>query len=270
MIKCYAKYKLKNNTYALVMQKANATLSDFIKCFYGKKKIFIFININFVKHMSDNLILFYLYQILKCIKSLKEMCWVHYDIKPDNFLLFGNEIKLSDFSLCDFIPNIGKTKLLYAGTSSYMPLECIKTETIENKELYKIDLFSLGCVLYKMKYNDYVYKTTENEDCNKIDKEKFINDEIEEKINKLEDKIILNKKRKREKNLDYIIKRLIQPNINNRMSYNELFENSFINDNKKKIIMIENNNSEVEVNKLIIELQKPEISRKKKRKIKFL
>ena len=266
MIKCYAKYKLKNNTYALVMQKANATLKDLIRGFYDGKILFNFINYHLKKHMSDNLILFYLYQMLKSFKALKELCWVHFDIKPENFLLFGNEIKLSDFSLCDFFPNIGKTKLLHAGTPSYMPIECINGETIENKELYKIDLFSLGCVLYKMKYNEYVYKTNKNEESDKL---KILN-EIEEKINKLdEDNNLLNHKRKREGNLNYIIKRLLEPNIKNRMSFNELFENSYINDNKKKIIMIENNNSEVDVNKLLLELQKPEIPRKRKRKKYF-
>ena len=269
MIKCYAKYKLNNNTYALVMQKANATLKDLIRCFYDSK-IFNFINYNLKKHMSDNLILFYLYQILKGFKALKELCWVHFDIKPENFLLFGNEIKLSDFSLCDFFPSIGKTKLLNAGTPSYMPIESINGETLENKELYKIDLFSLGCVLYKMKYNEYVYKTDKNEEIDKLKKEKLILNEIEEKINKLdEDNNLLNNKKKKEDNLNYIIKRLLEHNIKNRMSFNELFENSFINDNKKKITMIENNNSEVDVNKLLLELQKPEIPRKRKRKKYF-
>ena len=270
MIKCYAKYKLQDNIYALVMQKANATLQDLIKYFYDKKKLFSFINYNLRKQMSDNFILFYLYQMLKCFKSLKEMCWVHFDIKPDNFLLFGNEIKLSDFSLCDFIPNIGKTKLLPAGTPSFMPIESINAETVENKELYKVDFFSLGCILYKMKFNENVYKNNKNEDSNKVNKEKLILKEIEEKIDKLNnDSSFLNKKRKKEDNLNYIIKRLLEPNIKNRMSFNELFENSFLNNNKKKITMIENNNSEVDVNKLLIELQKPEISRKKKHKIKF-
>ena len=269
MIRCYAKYKLQDNIYALVMQKANATLSDLIKCFYDKKNLFNFINYNLRKQMSDKFILFYLYQMLKCLKSLKEMCWVHFDIKPDNFLLFGNEIKLSDFSLCDFIPNIGKTKLLPAGTPSFMPIECVNAETVENKELYKIDLFSLGCILYKMKYNDNVYKTNKNEDSNKVNKEKLILNEIEEKINKLNNISFLNKKRKKEGNINYIIKRLLEPNIKNRMSFNELFENSYLNNNKKKITMIENNNSEVEVKKLLIELQKPDILKKKKHKMKF-
>ena len=270
MIKCYAKYKLQDNIYALVMQKANATLQDLIKYFYDKKKLFSFINYNLRKQMSDNFILFYLYQMLKCFKSLKEMCWVHFDIKPDNFLLFGNEIKLSDFSLCDFIPNIGKTKLLPAGTPSFMPIESINAETVENKELYKVDFFSLGCILYKMKFNENVYKNNKNEDSNKVNKEKLILKEIEEKIDKLNnDSSFLNKKRKKEDNLNYIIKRLLEPNIKNRMSFNELFENSFINDNKKKITMIENNNSEVDVNKLLLELQKPEIPRKRKRKKYF-
>ena len=179
-------------------------------------------------------------------------------------------IKFFDFSLCDFFPSIGKTKLLNAGTPSYMPIESINGETLENKELYKIDLFSLGCVLYKMKYNEYVYKTDKNEEIDKLKKEKLILNEIEEKINKLEeDNNLLNHKRKREDNLNYIIKRLLEPNIKNRMSFNELFENSFINDNKKKITMIENNNSEVDVNKLLLELQKPEIPRKRKRKKYF-
>ena len=269
MIRCYSKYKLQDNIYALVMQKANATLSDLIKCFYDKKKLFNFVNYNLRKQMSDNFILFYLYQMLKSFKDLKEMCWVHFDIKPDNFLLFGNELKLSDFSLCDFIPNIGKTKLLPAGTPSFMPLECVNAETVENKELYKIDLFSLGCILYKMKYNDNVYKNNKNDDSNKVNKEKIILNEIEEKINKLNKTSFLNKKRKKEGNINYVIKRLLEPNIKNRMSFNELFENSFLNNNKKKINMIENNNSEVEVKKLLIELQKPEICRKKKQKMKF-
>ena len=270
MIKCYAKYKLQDNIYALVMQKANATLQDLIKYFYDKKKLFSFINYNLRKQMSDNFILFYLYQMLKCFKSLKEMCWVHFDIKPDNFLLFGNEIKLSDFSLCDFIPNIGKTKLLPAGTPSFMPIESINAETVENKELYKVDFFSLGCILYKMKFNENVYKNNKNEDSNKVNKEKLILKEIEEKIDKLNnDSSFLNKKRKKEDNLNYIIKRLLEPNIKNRMSFNELFENSFLNNNKKKITMIENNNSEVDVNKLLLELQKPEIPRKRKRKKYF-
>ena len=77
------------------------------------------------------------------VQQLHSIPVIHMDIKPENFLLKGNVVKLSDFGLSDF----GSTGEGKAGTPGY-----IAPEVILSKSQYsnKCDMWSLGATIYEI------------------------------------------------------------------------------------------------------------------------
>ena len=89
-------------------------------------------------------------QIVDAVKFLNDHKVLHGDIKPSNILLFeNNKVKLNDLSLCRLIDS-QSTRQLY--TYHYRPPEVDKGE----KDL-KSDVFSLGCTLFELYFNEYYY-----------------------------------------------------------------------------------------------------------------
>ena len=92
------------------------------------------------------------FQILNALKYLQNQKIVHYDIKADNIIINDKlNIKLIDFSISLDYSKIttDKIKLKFGGTNIYMAPEVIKEKTIKIKDINKIDIYSLGVLLYK-------------------------------------------------------------------------------------------------------------------------
>ena len=88
-----------------------------------------------------------IFQIVNAVKFLHGFDIVHGDIKPSNILIFeDNNVKLSDFSLCRFVSDIGVTKQLY--TYHFRPPEVDKGTIKRNSDIY-----ALGCTLYEIYFN---------------------------------------------------------------------------------------------------------------------
>ena len=93
------------------------------------------------------------------LKKMNEMEITHRDIKPENILIkYIDEkkedfnIKLCDFGLCKEIKST-KIDLTRAGTNKYMAPE------VEDGEYNnKVDLWSIGVLIYELYYNDYIFK----------------------------------------------------------------------------------------------------------------
>uniref|UniRef100_A0A8C9G9F3 Protein kinase domain-containing protein n=1 Tax=Piliocolobus tephrosceles TaxID=591936 RepID=A0A8C9G9F3_9PRIM len=90
----------------------------------------------------------------------------HCDLKPANLLIKDGVIKISDFGLAKLIlPN---TCQFYngGGTLYYQPPECLKNK----KKLIitdKIDIWSLGCILYEMLFCERPFQFSYLEKCSK-------------------------------------------------------------------------------------------------------
>lgn len=83
---------------------------------------------------------------------------VHTDLKPGNFLLVKNRIKLIDFGIAQKIPahTIHISRDAIVGTPNYMAPEAIKIARKDGRKVFKAgkasDVWSLGCILYQMVY----------------------------------------------------------------------------------------------------------------------
>ena len=66
-------------------------------------------------------------------------------MKPENILLHNNKIKLADFGFCE---KISKNRKLYEnlGSPLYMAPEILMNLPYDTK----VDIYSLGCVLYNL------------------------------------------------------------------------------------------------------------------------
>ena len=119
-------------------------------------------------YLSETLLCFITYQILKGLKYI-HMCKIaHLDLKPQNIIINDYlNVKIIDFSVSLSYSKI-KTKeiqLPLVGTSFYMAPEIVWNKTIKIEDLNKVDLFSLGVIHYNFSFDVYPFDL-EYEDIN--------------------------------------------------------------------------------------------------------
>lgn len=97
------------------------------------------------------------YQAVNGLKYLNDLGIIHGDVKPSNMLLFeGDILKYTDFSLSRLYSSKSKKQLC---SYFYRPPE-IDEGVIEPS---KIDVFSLGCSMYEIFYDEYYYSRSIDE-----------------------------------------------------------------------------------------------------------
>ena len=99
---------------------------------------------------------YYLPEILKsCAAGLHHLHtkgWVHCDIKPDNYLIRGQDVRLIDFSIAQKAKKQGLLSGLFGrnakvkGTRSYMSPEQIRGQTVTASA----DIYSFGCMAFEL------------------------------------------------------------------------------------------------------------------------
>jgi ribosomal protein S6 kinase alpha-5 len=110
------------------------------------------------KYYKENEIVDILKQIIKGFLFLQEKSIAHRDIKPQNILLFPNNVyKIADFGEAKNIKNISQQSTL-RGSELYMSPSLYKGYKFNQKNVlhnpYKSDVFSLGyCFLYAICLN---------------------------------------------------------------------------------------------------------------------
>ena len=173
IIKFYGVYEIKKNKIDLIiMEYAKfGNLREFKK--------------NVLKRdvLSEQFLCFLAFQILQGIKHCHACKVVHFDLKPQNIIIDEYlNVKIIDFSVSiDFSRvNSSEITLPFRGTNFYMAPEVIKSKKINIKDLNKIDLYSLGVILYKLAFDLYPYDLN-GEDCDDYDKiyEKIKNNELQ-------------------------------------------------------------------------------------------
>lgn len=72
----------------------------------------------------------------------------HRDIKPSNILVLKEEdkIKITDFNISKLCKNKSQQMMTHTGTEAYSAPEMLSNTPYTNK----IDMWSVGCVLYTM------------------------------------------------------------------------------------------------------------------------
>ena len=134
--------------------------------------------INEKNNFSESLICYLAYQILKGLKYCHLNKIVHFDLKPQNILIDNSlNVKLIDFSVSLDYSKIktSEIKLPVRGTYFYMAPEVIKSKIIPVSFLNKVDLFSLGIILYNLAFNTFPFYLNENNE--RIQKDLIINNE---------------------------------------------------------------------------------------------
>lgn len=113
------------------------------------------------KTLSETLLCYLTKGILDAIKFFHLQKIIHMDLKEDNILIDEQLIpKISDFSVSlsyEKFPENKKIQLPFAGTGFYVSSEVINGDPISVDECSKIDLYSLGVLLYHLSYGEYPY-----------------------------------------------------------------------------------------------------------------
>ena len=113
------------------------------------------------RYFSESLLAFITFQILQGLFYLTKAKIIHMDIKPQNLLIDKKlNIKITDFSASFSYLNYKKNQkilLPFSGTSLYMSPEVLSNDYIDYINCNKIDLYSLGIVLYFLAFEQFPY-----------------------------------------------------------------------------------------------------------------
>ena len=238
----------------------------------------------YLSYISETMIKFFVIQILNGLKFFQTHNIIHGDFKMENLLLSNYfTIKITDFSTVLIInkknevvnnskvsnenntisnSNLSTTnisndinkktkKILKPSTCTCMGNEYYENDLNidnDNKDLFKVDLFGLGTIIYKMMYKKNFIPNTDKENYKIENFKKWQNDAI---INLENDSIY-------SKELREIVKGLIS-DIKDRTSLNDLLKNNYIFPKNKRLnYEIEKtlNINRCDSNKLFVELNK--------------
>jgi serine/threonine protein kinase len=257
-IKYIAMFELEHSM-SLVMEYANnGDLSSLTSMFY-KDNLFYnnlpgnTLATNWFKFMSENFIRFFIKQIINSLSYLHKMDMVHRDLKLNNLLITRDlTLKLSDFALAAQVPRKGEFILKESGTLIYMPPESFNPNTrcIDCNDAYKADYYALGVILYKMLFNEFIWK----------DEKTISYLDFRDKLKQIEhdeNQTILFKRGKGgvSKEAVSLLKKLLNFDMSKRMSFEGLRSDQWVNKNNLRINFLSEAYKNDSV-KLLLELQK--------------
>lgn len=190
--------------------------------------------------LSESAINYFAAQILSAINYCHKNKTAHMDIKMQNIVV--NDLlvtKLIDFSISINYQNKGPNETItlpLKGTNFFMSKEVLETRKIKYKDLHKVDLYAFGVVLYNLAFGVYPYGLTYGDE-----------DDYETILRKIKTNTLdlTNKMNYSQHFLDFL-KRLLEKEIENRISLNEALQNYWIkgaqllNDEKEKCYNISN------------------------------
>ena len=256
IIRQHAIYEIKmgEKTYnLLVMEKAK--FPDLYKFnTYIKNKNFLkTIYTPFKINLSENLLRFYLRQIVHGLLTIRKYGFVHLDLKPQNILVTNNlEIKISNFSKMKNIKVLEEKEAkikLPGSTDGFAPPEYL----IDPKLIDKVDIFSLGACIFKLYTGEFFLDIPKNIsekqqiiEVLKIQFERNIK-RIDSMVNEGVDKDFIS-----------LLKKMLKFNPEDRIDFEFIYRNKWINKNSKEIEKI-SEYYEKEEEKIIMEIQKSDI-----------
>jgi serine/threonine protein kinase len=251
-------FKEGNEKYDLIlMEKADLySLGNFLTDLYENNKLNLIYMSPTNEVVGDNLLRFYTRHIVKGLEQLDRCDFIHFDIKPNNILIFNKMIlKLADFGLLrnpKQIKEDEKNILIPGGTPGYMTPEFYENNEkdkhkISKENAKKQDYFALGSTLICVKYGTQMLKPHEYED------DLMTADYLIELIHKAMD-YIKSQKLADKDFIDFICN-LIQYKPEERYIFEDIYRNKWLNKNVKEIKEIYDIN-QLDERKLLVELNK--------------
>ena len=207
-VKCYEYFNNEDN-FTIIMELCDADLSKVLRHRIDKYK----------KGFNSEEILEILNQLNNAFKVMKENKIVHRDLKLENILIkYKDEehkkyiIKLNNYDCSKRLSSLTENYLDdIIGTLPYMAPEILKGE----KYNYKCDLWSIGIIIYILYFGIFPYRAKN---------QKAIINEIEQ----LGKKIL---KETDNKELDDLIKKLLEKDPSKRLTWDEYFNHPFFGAN---------------------------------------
>nr|UXY87408.1 spindle checkpoint protein kinase [Cryptomonas sp.] len=156
---------LKNRNRIIQLESADISFSNgilYLVFEYGDCDLEKFIKNNLNCPSKIKLLRSLWKQMLEAVHTIHEERIVHGDIKPSNFLLVNNSLKIIDFGISKPIQKntTNITRDVQIGTINYMSPEAILYIPClgYNKKKFKLnrssDIWSLGCILFQMVYGN--------------------------------------------------------------------------------------------------------------------
>ena len=203
-VKCYEYFNNKDN-FIIIMELCDTNLSTVLTKRVEENG----------KGFNSEEIVEILNQLNNAFKVMKENKIIHRDLKLENILIKYKDkehkkyiIKLSDYGSSKRLSSLTKNYLNSVnGTLLYMAPEILKGEEYN----YKCDLWNIGIIIYKLYFGKFPYfGANENAIINKIK-------ELGNKILKETDN----------KELDNLIKNLLEKDPSKRLTWDQYFNHSF-------------------------------------------
>ncbi|EGR33125.1 zinc carboxypeptidase family protein, putative [Ichthyophthirius multifiliis] len=162
------------------------------------------------KDLTEIEIRYYFSQILEAFKYLRKNNLIHRDVKPQNILVNNNVLKVADFGFAKEVKE-KEIEKSYKGT-----LTTLSPQVLQGNYTHKCDIYSLGCTLYWIMYNDYPYMQYMKNQVQLVEIQKKNPVKCPDKPNYSED-------------LKKICERMLIYKEEDRISWEELFESSLFN-----------------------------------------
>jgi len=165
----YGYYTFPNATCLILEYALGRDLDKLTNNFY-EKKLFICNNRlydkneypiykkHWINFMSEDLIRYFIYKIASSLAYLKTLNLIHLDLSLNNIFLTKNfNIKLGDFGGSKLIKPGDQFKYEARPSSLkvFVPPECLTNKSISNDDAYKIDIYSMGIIMFKLLTNEY-------------------------------------------------------------------------------------------------------------------
>ena len=207
IVGCYDIIRKKNETYLILEYCDSGDLKNIMQ-----------------KPIKEKFVQFYFTQLANGLKYLDKHSILHRDIKPRNILLTNNkkQLKIADFGFAKKETHNPSLYDTICGSPLYMAPEIITNKPYNNQ----IDLWSIGMILYELLFGSHPF-----EYCKNIQE---LKDNIYTNI-EIPPKDTINKDISNEC-ID-LLKRLLQPSADSRITWNEFFESPWLQTIKAQQIL---------------------------------